>query len=238
MKVPGPCILVIDDEVQIRRFLSIALKAHEYGVIEADKGQLGIEKAALDKPDLILLDLGLPDMQGMEVLQKIREWSTVPVIVLSVRDSEQDIVSLLNAGANDYMIKPFNTNELIARINVSLRNMLTKNHAKPILNFGAIKVDLIKHAVFLDDKHIKLTKYEYEIVRLLATNAGKVVTQQQLLTQVWGPVYVDRIEYLRVYIGQLRRKLGDDPKHPTLIITESGIGYRFREGGVWKRSVT
>jgi two-component system KDP operon response regulator KdpE len=230
MKVPGPIILIIDDEAQIRRFLSITLKAHNYEVVEADNGQDGIEKAALNKPDLILLDLGLPDMQGLDVLQKIREWSAVPIIILSVRDTEHDIVSSLNAGANDYVTKPFNANELMARINVALRYALAKaKDISPILKFTHLSVDLAQHAVFVNNKRVKLTKHEYDIVRILATNAGKVVTQQQLLNEVWGPVYADKVEYLRVYIGQLRRKLEIDPKQPTLIFTESGIGYRFRE---------
>ena len=230
MNVPGPIILIVDDEAQIRRFLSITLKAHDFEVVEADTGQDGIEKAALNKPDLILLDLGLPDIQGLAVLQKIREWSTVPIIILSVRDTEQDIVSSLDAGANDYVTKPFNTNELMARINVALRFALAKTKdITPILKFGTLTIDLAKHAVFLDNKRIKLTKHEYDIMRILVTHAGKVVTQQQLLTEVWGPVYAERIEYLRVYIGQLRRKIEADPKQPKLIITESGIGYRFCE---------
>lgn len=230
MKVPGPTILIIDDEAQIRRFLSITLKAHNYEVTEADHGQMGIDKAALNKPDLILLDLGLPDLQGIEVLQKIREWSMVPVIIVSVRDSEHDIVSSLNAGANDYVTKPFNTNELIARINVALRYSLAQTKdISPILKFGHLSVDLVQHVVLVNNKRVKLTKHEYDIVRILVTNAGKVVTQRQLLTEVWGPVYADRIEYLRVYVGQLRRKLEIDHRRPELITTESGIGYRFRE---------
>ena len=230
MKVPGPNILIIDDEAQIRRFLSITLKAHDYEVIEADNGKMGIEKAALNKPDLILLDLGLPDMQGLEVLQKIREWSTVPIIIVSVRDSEHDIVTSLNAGANDYLTKPFNTNELMARINVALRYALAKTEdISPVLTFGHLKIDLAQRTVFVNDKRIKLTKHEYDIIRILVIHAGKVVTQQQLLTEVWGPVYSDRVEYLRVYVGQIRRKLEIDHRRPELIMTESGIGYRFRE---------
>lgn len=224
--MPNPVALVIDDEIQIRRLLKITLEGNGYRVIEAATGQEGLTEAATKRPDVVLLDLGLPDMDGTEVLKRIREWSRVPVIVLSVREREEDKVAALDNGADDYVTKPFSAAELLARLRVAGR------HAKPadditIFRCGAIEVDLTSRIVRKGGKEVKLTATEYALLRLLVQHAGRVVTHRQILREVWGPAYEEQTHYLRVYIGHLREKLEPDPGRPRVFITEPGIGYRL-----------
>jgi two-component system KDP operon response regulator KdpE len=220
-------ILVIDDEVQIRRLLEITLNLNGYKVSEAATGKEGIIRAAMQTPALILLDLGLPDEDGLSVLRKLREWYQNPVIILSVRNSEEDIIKALDIGANDYLTKPFRTGELLARIRTSLRLSLDKTGGVSLLSFGSLSIDLPGHIVRKNNNLIKLTSTEFSLLALMAKNSGKVLTHQYLLKEIWGHSYSDQTQYLRVYVAQLRKKIEDDPTHPDLIITEPGIGYRF-----------
>ncbi|WP_047452029.1 response regulator [Alistipes sp. ZOR0009] len=222
-------ILVIDDEVQIRRLLEITLTANGYNVAEAANAKDAVVAAATHTPALIILDLGLPDLDGQVVLKQLREWYQKPIIVLSARSSEDEIVKALDSGANDYLTKPFRNGELLARIRSSIRFSNT-NEASPILNFGNLSVDLANHTVKKDGEPLKLTSTEFTMLALLSKNAGKVLTHQQLLKEVWGFSYINQTQYLRVFIGQLRKKIEDNPSQPTFIKTESGIGYRFTEG--------
>ena len=222
----GPVVLIIDDEIQIRRFLRISLEANQYQVQEAKTGRDGLEQAAVLRPDVIILDLGLPDLEGLEVLTRLREWSQTPVIVLTVRDRDIDKISLLDAGADDYLVKPFSPGELLARLRVALR------HRQPapetvVFQTGGLVVDLAHRQVTVNHEPVKLTTTEYAILRLFVQHAGKVLTHRQMLREVWGPAYVDQSHYLRVYIAQLRRKLETDPAAPELILTEPGVGYRL-----------
>lgn len=221
-------ILIIDDEVQIRRLLEITLSASGYKIAEATNGKDGIIAAASNSPALIILDLGLPDIDGQIVLKKLREWYMKPIIILSARSSEDDIVAALDSGANDYLTKPFRNKELLARIRSSIR-LSTTNEASPNLKFGKLSIDLTAHTVKKDNELLKLTSTEYNLLTLLAKNAGKVLTHQQILREVWGQGYINQNQYLRVFIGQLRKKVEEDHTHPTLIKTEAGIGYRFSE---------
>ena len=219
-------ILIIDDEVQIRRLLEITLSANGFKVFEASSGKEGLVLAATQHPLLIILDLGLPDVDGIEVLKKLREWYTKPVIVLSVRSLEEDIINALDNGANDYLTKPFRTGELLARIRVAIRQN-QHDFDSPLLSFGALILDLVNHKVLKDNTVIKLTSTEYALLVLLAKNQGKVLTHRFILKEIWGMGYVDQTQYLRVFIAQLRKKIEDNPTQPNLLITESGIGYRF-----------
>ncbi len=223
----GLRILVVDDEAAIRRFLKIILEADGHTFLEASSGQEGLVMAATHRPDLIVLDLGLPDLDGLVVLKRLREWSTVPVIVLTVKDSDTDKVALLDAGADDYLTKPFSTAELQARIRVAIRHTQPAP-AEPIFRSGELEVDLSDREVRIRGKEVKLTATEYEILKILVLHAGKVVTQRQLLKDVWGPNAVEQTQYLRVYVGQLRKKLERDPSQPELILTEPGVGYRLK----------
>ena len=223
----GVRILVIDDELAIRRFLKISLEAEGHTYIEAGTGQDGLVAAATQRPELIILDLGLPDMDGSVVLKRLREWSPVPVIVLTVKDSETDKVALLDAGADDYLTKPFGVPELLARLRVALRHKQSAV-AEPVLRTANLQVDFTDRTVSIRGEIVRLTATEYELLRILAQHAGKVVTQRQLLKEIWGPQAVDQSQYLRVYIAQLRKKLERDPSSPDLIITEPGVGYRLR----------
>jgi len=219
-------ILIIDDEVQIRRLLEITLSANGYKISEAATGKEGLMLAASIQPVLIILDLGLPDSDGIEILIKLRGWYNKPIIVLSVRNSEEDIVKALDNGANDYLTKPFRTGELLARIRVAIRqdeNLLSK----PILEFGSLTIDISNHIARKDNEIIKLTSTEFSLLALLAKNEGRVLTHQFILKEVWGINYVEQTQYLRVFIAQLRKKIEEDPSKPKLLITESGIGYRF-----------
>lgn len=219
-------ILIIDDEVQIRRLLEITLSSNGFKIIEASTGKEGITLAASQQPGLIILDLGLPDIDGLDVIKKLREWYLKPIIILSVRNSEEDIVKALDNGANDYLTKPFRTGELLARIRVSLRQSqgISEN---PILEFGTLSIDLANHTARKNNELIKLTSTEYSLLTLLAKNEGRVLTHQYILKEVWGMGYIEQTQYLRVFVAQLRKKIEDDPAKPKLLNTESGIGYRF-----------
>jgi len=220
-------ILVIDDEVQIRRLLEITLNLNGYAVSEASTAKEGIVLAATSNPALILLDLGLPDEDGLSVLRKLREWYQNPVIILSVRNSEEDIVKALDSGANDYLAKPYRTGELLARIRTALRLSQDKTSASSQLSFGTLFIDLASHIVRKNNILLKLTSTEFSLLALLARNSGKVLTHQYLLKEIWGHSYSGQTQYLRVFIAQLRKKIEDNPATPELLITESGIGYRF-----------
>jgi two-component system, OmpR family, KDP operon response regulator KdpE len=223
----GVRILVIDDELAIRRLLKISLEAEGHTYIEAGTGQDGLVAAATQRPDVVILDLGLPDMDGSVVLNRLREWSSVPVIVLTVKDSETDKVALLDAGADDYLTKPFGVPELLARLRVALRHKQS-TAAEPVLRAGDLQIDFTDRTVSIRDEIVRLTATEYELLKILAQHAGKLVTQKQLLRDIWGPQAIDQSQYLRVYIAQLRKKLERDPSSPDLIITEPGVGYRLR----------
>jgi two-component system KDP operon response regulator KdpE len=219
-------ILIIDDEPQIRKLLSITLQSNDYKLKEAATAHEGLVMAANHPPDLVLLDLGLPDESGHEVLKQLREWYTKPVIILSVQSSEEDIVKALDNGANDYLVKPFRTGELLARIRSLLRSVSSETE-NPVVIIGDIKIDLSLRIVRKGDEQIKLTVTEYNLLSLLIKNEGKVLTHQFLLRSIWGPSYIDQSQYLRVFIAQLRKKIEDDINKPVHILTESGIGYRF-----------
>lgn len=221
-----PRILIVDDEIQILRLLKVALAGHDYAAETAETGAKGLRKAAVYKPDVILLDLGLPDMEGAEVLSRIREWSHVPVIILTARDAEREKVALLDQGADDYLTKPFGIEELLARIRVALRHTSGLQN-EPVLTFEDVRIDLSHRHVFIKGEEVKLTPTEYELLKQLATQAGKVLTHKMLLTSIWGKEYVNEPQYLRVFIAQLRRKLGEDPTSPRHLITEPGVGYRW-----------
>ncbi|HVN57027.1 MAG TPA: response regulator [Bacteroidales bacterium] len=222
-------ILIIDDEVQIRRLLEITLNLNGYKVSEASTAKEGISAAATHNPSLILLDLSLPDEDGLVVLKKMREWYMNPVIILSVRNSEEDIIKALDSGANDYLTKPFRTGELLARIRSALRISSEATGTLSVMEFGSLSIDLAGHVVRKENNVLKLTSTEFTLLALMAKNAGKVLTHQYLLKEVWGHGYSDQTQYLRVFVAQLRKKIEDDPSHPSLIITEPAIGYRFGE---------
>lgn len=219
-------ILVIDDESQIRKLLEITLDSNGYKTIFATTAKEGIAMAANHPPDLILLDLGLPDDDGQNVLKQLREWFQNPIIILSVKSAEEEIVKALDNGANDFLTKPFRTQELLARIRTALRN-LNSQQIEPIISFEAVSIDLTSRIVKVKDEIIKLTATEYSLLILLVKNEGRVLTHQYILKEVWGPSYSDQTQYLRVFIAQLRKKLEQDPNRPKHILTESGIGYRF-----------
>jgi two-component system KDP operon response regulator KdpE len=221
-------ILVIDDEVQIRRLLEITLSSNGFKIYEAATGKEGLISAATQHPSLIILDLGLPDTDGIEILKKIREWYHKPIIVLSVKNLEDDIINALDNGANDFITKPFRTMELLARIRVALRHS-PGNEINPNLVFGTINIDLVNHTARKNDEILKLTSTEFSLLALLAKNSGRVLTHQTILKEVWGFGYVGQTQILRVFVAQLRKKIEDDPAKPKLLITESGIGYRFHE---------
>lgn len=219
-------ILIIDDEVQIQRLLEITLSANGYKIAEASTGKEGLNLAATGHPVLIILDLGLPDTDGLDLLKKLRAWYEKPIIILSVRNSEEDIIKALDNGANDYLTKPFRTGELLARIRVAIRQSQGASDA-PIMEFGSLKIDSANHTVHKNDELIKLTSTEFSLLALLAKNEGRVLTHQYILKEVWGVGYQEQIQYLRVFMAQLRKKIEDDPAKPALLNTESGIGYRF-----------
>jgi two-component system, OmpR family, KDP operon response regulator KdpE len=219
-------ILIIDDEVQIRRLLEITLSSNGYKIAEAASGKDGLIAAAQYNPALVILDLGLPDTDGIEILKKLREWYLKPIIILSVRNSEEDIIHALDNGANDYLTKPFRTGELLARIRVAIRQIHDISD-KPILEIGSLSIDLANHTVHKNNKLLKLTSTEFSLLTLLAKNEGRVLTHQYILKEVWGMSYIEQTQYLRVFIAQLRKKVEDNPSKPKLLNTESGIGYRF-----------
>jgi two-component system KDP operon response regulator KdpE len=228
MKKEDEIILVIDDEKQIRRLLEITLSANGYKVILSANGKEGLTDAATQHPSLILLDLGLPDTDGHEILKKLRDWYRKPVIILSVRNSEDEIIKALDNGANDFLTKPFRTGELLARIRVALRLGNELPNATEI-SFGSLNIDFASHVARKNDEILKLTATEFSLLVLLAKNRGRVLTHQYILKEVWGYGYIEQTQYLRVFVAQLRKKIEDNPSKPTLLITESGIGYRFGE---------
>jgi two-component system, OmpR family, KDP operon response regulator KdpE len=222
----GPVILIIDDELQIRRFLRLSLEAHGYRVKEAVDGNEGLAMIRMSHPDCIILDLSLPDIDGLDVLKKLRETSAVPVIILSVRNTEQDKIDLLDAGANDYLTKPFGTGELLARIRAVLRTVVP-DAEQGIFRTGALSVDFVRRIVTVADTEVKLTPTEYSLLCLLAKYAGRVVTYSQIIREIWGTQMQPDESYLRVYMLQIRRKIEENPANPKLIITEPGVGYRM-----------
>jgi two-component system, OmpR family, KDP operon response regulator KdpE len=224
-KKTSTAVLVIDDEPQIRRLLRVTLEANGYEVFDAVNGQDGISQAAQRRPEIILLDLGLPDLEGVEVLKRIREWSRVPVIILSVRDRENDKIAALDAGADDFVTKPFSSGELLARVRTTLRRSQPQA-AEAIFRNGNLELDLSTRIVRKNGQEVKLTPTEYSLLRLLVVHAGKVLTHRQLLTEVWGPKAVEQTQYLRVHIAHLREKLEDNAAQPKFIITEPAVGYR------------
>ncbi len=224
-------VLVVEDEAPIRRFLRIALESGGFDMLEADRGRRGIELAATSAPDAIVLDLGLPDIDGKEVVSAIREWSSVPILILSVRSAIQEKIEALDAGADDYVTKPFATGELLARLRVLLRNRRPGEDATPLFSAGGLSLDYAQRRARVDGVEVKLTRKEYDVLALLARYAGRLVTHRQLLTTIWGPAHESDTHYLRIAIGHLRDKLGDDAANPRYIATESGIGYRLMDAG-------
>ncbi len=225
----GQRVLVVDDENSIRRYLRAALSAQGFIVHEAASGEEALTAVLRDRPDIIILDLGLPDFDGIEVTRRLREWSQTPIIILSVREAENDKIAALDAGADDYLTKPFGTGELMARMRVVMRRLSAKPD-EPILQVDNLKMDLSRRLVTVDEKEISLTPTEYDILRLLMQNTGKVLTHRQLLRQVWGTAYENEMHILRVNISNLRRKIEPDPARPQYLITEAGVGYRLRVG--------
>jgi two-component system KDP operon response regulator KdpE len=219
-------VLIIDDEPQIRRLLTVTLEANGYGVLSAVSGQEGLVLAAQHQPALVILDIGLPDLSGQEVLRRLREWSTAPVIMLSVRDDEKGKVTALDAGADDYVTKPFNTDELLARLRVALRHSDNKEDAS-VVQVKNLVIDFASRRVTAGGTEVKFSKIEYDLLRLLARHAGKVLTHRQILREVWGPGHEGDTHYLRVYIAHLREKIEAKPDCPEIILTELGVGYRF-----------
>lgn len=219
-------IIVIDDELQIRKILSITLEAQDYKVIEAASGKDGIVMIANYHPQLVILDLGLPDIDGFGVLKELRTWSSVPVIILSVRDSEDNIVKALDLGADDYITKPFNTKELLARIRANIRRVQLVDNEAVVVN-GNLKIDFVKRLVYKDDVELKLTNTEYMLLRVFFKNIDRILTHNFLLNEVWGPTHTENTQYLRVFMGHLRKKIEDDPSNPKYLITDSGVGYRM-----------
>jgi two-component system, OmpR family, KDP operon response regulator KdpE len=221
-------ILVIDDEPQIRRFLRTSLGGQGYRVSEVANGTEGIEAVKREAPDLVVLDLGLPDMDGLDVIARLRATSSVPIVVLSVRGDEQGKVKALDLGADDYVTKPFGMDELVARVRTALRHRLQTQGEAPLFQSGELAVDLVRRIVTLKGVEVKFSAKEYDLLRLLVAHAGKVLTHKFILREVWGPAHVEDVQYLRVYVRQLRDKLGDDPTRPRYILTETGVGYRLQ----------
>lgn len=223
-------VLLIEDEPQMRRFLKITLQGHGYRFLEAQSGQEGLTEVATRNPEIVLLDLGLPDIDGLEVTKRIREWSGVPIIVLSARGQEDDKIRALDAGADDYLTKPFGAGELLARIRVALRHVSLQQtgNDEPIFTLANLKIDFSKRQVFMEGTEVHLTPIEYKLLTALIRHAGKVLTHKQLMKEVWGTGYVDQTHYLRIYMAQLRHKLEVDPARPRFFINEPGIGYRLR----------
>jgi two-component system KDP operon response regulator KdpE len=230
MKENQATILLIEDERQMRRFLRVTLQSEKYGVLEAETADDGLSQAATRNPDVVLLDLGLPDMDGLEVIEKLREWSAVPVIVISAREQEGDKIKALDRGADDYLTKPFGAGELLARIRVALRHAAPKNQDQEKAVFVAedLRIDFLKRQVCCGTREIHLTPIEYRLLTVLVRNAGRVMTHRQILKEVWGPPYVEQTHYLRVFMNQLRKKIEADSTRPRFLLNEPGIGYRFK----------
>ena len=229
MSAPGPLVLVIEDEPQMRRFLRASLVSHGYDLCEAATSAEAVALATSRPPELVLLDLGLPDEDGIDLTRRLREWSRVPIIVISARGREEDKVAVLDAGADDYLTKPFGVGELLARMRVALRHVQQAAGAMPIIEIGPLRIDLARHEVKRDGVELHLTPIEYRLLALLAQNAGRVLTHGQILKEVWGPGHTSETHYLRVYMAQLRRKIEAEPARPRLLQTEPGVGYRMRE---------
>ena len=228
MTQEGPRILIIEDEQEIRRFLRVSLGSHGYRLTESDTGREGVMQAATQQPDLIILDLGLPDIDGMEVIRQVRDWSPMPIIILSARGQEHEKVQALDAGADDYLTKPFSVGELVARIRVALRHASQGTEAgEPVFTLDGLRVDLARRQVFVEQEEIHLTPIEYRLLTTMIRYAGRVITHRQLLKEVWGPDSVFETHYLRVYMAQLRRKIESDPAQPRYLLTEPGVGYRL-----------
>jgi two-component system KDP operon response regulator KdpE len=228
MNAPRPRVLVVDDEPQIRRFLRLGLDGHGFEVLEADTGAAALRAAATGRPELIVLDLGLPDRDGFEVLAALREWSRVPVLVLSVRSREDEKVRAFELGADDYVVKPFGMAELLARIRAALRRHVEAEAPAPVFRVGGLEVDLVRRLVRVGGREVRLSPKQYRLLQVLVTHAGKVVTHRQLLAEVWGAAHRDDVQYLRVFMQKLRRQIEDDPARPVYLITELGVGYRLR----------
>jgi two-component system KDP operon response regulator KdpE len=227
---PGPLILVVEDEPQMLRFLRASLSAHGYRVVDASTGEDALKQAAAHNPDLVLLDLGLPDLDGLQVARRVREWASVPIIVLSARGQEQDKIDALDGGADDYLTKPFGTGELLARVRVAIRHAERVGAApESSIAVGDLRIDLARRRVEVDGNEVHLTPLEYKLFAVLMKHAGKVLTHRQLLADVWGPPYVEQAQYLRVYMAQLRHKLERDPARPRYLVTEPNIGYRLKD---------
>jgi two-component system KDP operon response regulator KdpE len=222
-------VLVVDDEASIRRFLRVSLSSQGYTVSEAASGREALERAAQDKPDVVMLDLGLPDLDGIEVIRLLREWTQTPVIILSVRGAEKDKVAALDAGADDYLTKPFGTGELLARLRAAIRRV-DRPPGSPVFTSAKLQVDLARRLVSLEGREVSLTPNEYDLLKVMVANAGKVLTHRQLLREVWGAEYGDELHMLHVNISNLRHKIEPDPSRPLLIVTEPGVGYRLRTG--------
>jgi two-component system, OmpR family, KDP operon response regulator KdpE len=223
-------ILLIEDEPQMRRFLRITLRSQGYRLVESETGSDGLTQAATRNPDVVLLDLGLPDLDGIDVTKRLREWTQTPIIVISAREQEQDKIHALDAGADDYLTKPFNAGELLARIRVALRHMSQRDadQQEPVFILDNLRVDLAKRQVFVGEQEVHLTPIEYKLLMVMVRHAGKVITHNQLLKEVWGPAHVNEVQYLRVYMTQLRHKLEADPARPRFLMNEPGIGYRLK----------
>lgn len=226
---PGAKILIVDDEPQIRRFLRASLTAHDYQVVEAEDGKSAVRTCTVELPDLVILDLGLPDVDGLDVISQMREWSQVPIIVLSIRSDESDKVDALDRGANDFVTKPFGMAELMARMRAILRQSGSADQGgDPVIKAGNIEIDLSKRLVSVNGSPVRLSRKEYDLMRILVSHPDKVISHQQILSEVWGPGYVEETQYLRVYIGHLRQKLENDPADPKIFLTEPGVGYKFQ----------
>jgi two-component system, OmpR family, KDP operon response regulator KdpE len=223
-------VVVIEDDPHIRKFLKTGLTTHRFRVFEATNGQAGIAEAVERKPDLIILDLGLPDMDGVQVIRALRQWTALPIIILSARSTEQSKIEALDAGADDYLIKPFSLGELLARIRVALRHApkMREQDQSGSFECEGLKVDLIKRRVLVDSQEIHLTPIQYRLLAMMVRNAGRVLTHQQILKEIWGPTYIENAHYLRIYMSQLRQKIEADPAQPKYLLTESGVGYRLK----------
>lgn len=224
----SPSVVVVEDEKQIRRFVRSALEAEGCRVFEAESGKQGLVEAGTRKPDLIVLDLGLPDLDGVEFIRDLRGWSAVPILILSARSTENDKIVALDAGADDYLTKPFGVGELLARVRALLRRQSKSSEGSPVVSFGDIQADLSKRVVTRSGEPVHLTQIEYRLFALLMANPGKVLTHRHLLREVWGPSFVESNHYLRIYVGHLRQKLEADPAQPKYLLTETGVGYRFK----------
>ncbi len=224
---PAPLIVLIEDESQIRRFLRATLGSQGYRLHEATTGEDGLVEAATRQPDVVIVDLGLPDIDGLDVIRRLREWSRVPIIVLSARGQERDKVAALDAGADDYVSKPFAVGELQARLRVALRHAAAGDSGQPTFTVGDLRIDQVRRQILVDGKEVHLTPIEYRLLTTLARHAGRVMSQRQLLKDVWGPGQIEQAHYLRVYMGTLRRKLERDPARPRYLLTEPGVGYRL-----------